>query len=132
MRSYELNSGQAAARVLALTMVVDGNLAQSELIAMDRTRILRYVDLERDDFHQLLQELCEDLLTTAEHGDVRIDARLIDGVLGEIADPQLRRHLLKAMWSIADADDWLADAEAVLLARATVLWAAQTGFAAAS
>ncbi len=128
MRSYAINSTNAAGRILALTMVVDGNLAPSELAAMDRTRILEHVDLDAPAFQQLLQELCDDLLTGAVHGVVQIDARLIDHLLAEIEEPDLRRRLLQTMWNIADADGWLADGEAVLLARASAMWGAETGF----
>lgn len=128
MRSYATNSTNAAGRILALTMVVDGNLAPSELVAMDRTRILDHVDLDQTAFQQLLQELCDDLLTGAVHGVVQIDTRLIDHLLAEIEEPDLRRRLLQTMWNIADADGWLADGEAVLLARASVMWGAETGF----
>jgi uncharacterized tellurite resistance protein B-like protein len=128
MRSYLTNSAQAAGRVLALTMVVDGNLCHSELVALDRTRILKYVEIDHNAFQQLLQELCDDLLTGAVHGVVQLDTRLIDEILLEIEDPDLRRQLMQAMWNIADADDFLADGEAVLLARASIIWGAETGF----
>jgi uncharacterized tellurite resistance protein B-like protein len=128
MRSYPINSNQAAGRLLALTMVVDGNLAPSELLALDRTRILNHVALEPHSFQELLQELCDDLLTGAVHGVVQLDNGLIDALLMEIQHPDLRRQLLRAMWNIADADDWLADGEAVLLARASLKWGAETGF----
>ncbi len=128
MRSYAINSPHAAGRILALTMVVDGNLSHSELVALDRTRILKYVTLDHDAFQQLLQELCDDLLTGAVHGVVQLDSGLIDELLLEIDEPDLRRHLMQAMWNIADADGWLADGEAVLLARASVMWGAETGF----
>ena len=129
MRSYPTNSPQAAGRILALTMVIDGNLAQSELAALDRSRILAHVDLSQDQFQQLIEELCNDMLGTAAHGVVQLDTALIDALLREIERPALRRHLLQAMWSIADADGWLADGEAVLLSRAGQIWGAETGFA---
>lgn len=128
MRRYETDSPQAAGRVLAMSMVVDGNLAQSELAALDSSRILQTIDLDQDAFQHLLQELCQDMLSSAFHGEVRIDGAMLDGVLDEIRHPDLRRQLLQAMWRIADADGWLADAEAVLLARASVLWCAETNF----
>lgn len=128
MRSYAIDSPNAAGRILALTMVVDGNLAHSEMVALDRTRILKYVELDHDAFQQLLQELCDDLLAGAVHSVVQLDPRLIDELLTEIEHPDLRRHLLQAMWNIADADGWLADGEAVLLARAGVMWGAETSF----
>ena len=128
MRTYPINSSHAAGRILALTMVVDGNLAPSELAALDRTRILRHVALDPDLFQQLLQDLCDDLLTGAVRGVVQLDRALIDELLLEIEQPDLRRQLLQAMWNIADADGWLADGEAVLLARASIKWGAETGF----
>ena len=129
MRPYVTNSPHAAGRLLALTMVVDGNLAESELSALRRSRILQHVELDQPAFQGLLHALCDDLLTcSVRAGQVQLDPALIDSLLREIDDPDLRRHLLQAMWSIADADGWLADGEAVLLARAAVMWAAETNF----
>ncbi|PWF44002.1 TerB family tellurite resistance protein [Massilia glaciei] len=125
-----MDSPHAAGRILALMMVSDGNLAQSELAAMNRSGILNYVDLDDGAFQQLLQDLCQDLLTSATHGFVQIDNAMVDHLLQEIAHPDMRRQLLKAMWQIADADGWLADGEAVLLTRASAVWGAESGFGA--
>jgi uncharacterized tellurite resistance protein B-like protein len=115
MRPYPVDSPNAAGRILALMMIVDGNLAGSELAALDRSKILDHIDLDQAEFQRLLQDLCEDLHISTSHGAVTLDNALIDSLLDEIADPDLRRTLLRAMWSIADADGWLADEEAVLL-----------------
>ena len=128
MRSYLIDSPHAAGRILALTMIVDGNLTGSELAAMDRTRILSHIDLDPAEFQHLLHDLCNDLLTSTSHGTVQLDNALLDSLLAEIASPDLRRSLLRAMWSIADADGWLADAEAILLTRASNAWSAETNF----
>lgn len=128
MRAYAINSPQAAGRLMALTIISDGNVAPAELAAMHRSRILDHVELGEAEFDQVLHDLCNDLLTTTRHGVVQIDPELIDQMLLEIAHPDLRRKLLQAMWKIADADDWLADAEAVLLNRASQAWGAETNF----
>ena len=128
MRSYSIDSPHAAGRLLALMMIIDGNLTESELGAMDRTKILRHIDLDHADFQLLLHDLCNDLLTSTSHGTVQLHNELIDNLLGEIESPDLRRSLLRAMWSIADADGWLADAEAILLTRASNAWSAETNF----
>ena len=128
MRPYSVDSPHAAGRILALTMIVDGNVAGSELAALDRSKILDHIDLDQAGFQRLLQDLCEDLHTSTLHGAVRLDNALIDSLLEEIVHPDLRRRLLRAMLSIADADDWLADAEAVLLTRASNAWSAETNF----
>ena len=128
MRTYTINSPHAAGRLLALTIISDGNVAPSELAAMHRSRILDHVELGEAEFDQVLHDLCSDLLTTTRHGVVQIDPELIDHMLLEIEHPDLRRKLLQAMWKIADADGWLANAEAVLLNRASLAWGAETNF----
>jgi uncharacterized tellurite resistance protein B-like protein len=128
MRSYSVDSPHAAARILALLIIVDGNMAASELAALERSKILDQIGLDLAQFQRLLQDLCEDLHTSTLHGALQLDDALIDSFLGEVLDPALRRSLLRAMWSISDADGWLADAEARLLTRAGNAWCAETGF----
>ena len=128
MRSYLVDSPRAAGRILALTMIVDGNLAKAEIEAMDRSKILGHIHLDQADFQEVLQELCDDLLILNSQDTIQIGDGLIDRLLEEIKQPDLRSRLLRAMWSIADADGWLADAEAILLTRASNAWAAETGF----
>lgn len=128
MRTYPTNSARAAGRILALTIISDGNVAPDELEAMYRSRILQYVSLDEIEFREVLHELCNDLLATTRHGIVNLEAGLIDRLLEEIEAGDLRRKLLQAMWKIADADDWLSDGEAVLLSRASISWAAETNF----
>ena len=129
MRHYETDSASAAGRLVALCMVVDGNMAPSELQALQRSRLLDYIDIDIDTFHDLVDELCQDMLSTSvKHEHVVLDEDTIDTLLGEIRDPALRRQLLRAMWKIADADGVLADAEAKLLARACLVWSAESHF----
>jgi len=129
MRHYATDSASAAGRILALCMVVDGNLAPSELRALNRSRLLEYINIDIDTFHGLLDQLCQDMLTSSVQQEcVVLGQDTIDALLREIEAPELRRQLLQAMWSIADADGVLADAEAKLLARACVIWSAESGF----
>lgn len=129
MRNYATDSASAAGRIVALTMMVDGHVAPSELQALTRSRLLDYIDIDIATFHDLLEELCQDMLTSAVRQEcVVLEPATIDALLGEIRDPSLRRHLLRAMWGIADADGVLADAEATLLARACIMWSAESGF----
>ena len=129
MRHYETDSASAAGLLVALCMVVDGNMAPSELQALQRSRLLDYIDIDIDAFHDLVDDLCQDMLSTSvQHEHVVIDEPTIDALLGEIQNPALRRQLLRAMWNIADADGVLADAEAKLLARACAVWSAEAHF----
>ncbi|MYN08212.1 tellurite resistance TerB family protein [Pseudoduganella aquatica] len=129
MRHYQPNSASAAGRILALAMVVDGHMAPSELRALERSRLLEHIDIDMDSFHDLVQELCYDLLACNVKNDyVELDPGTTDLLLADITDSELRRELLRAMWNIADADGVLADGEAKLLARACVIWAAEARF----
>lgn len=129
MRHYDTDSASAAGRLVALCMVVDGNMAPSELQALQRSRLLEYIDIDIDNFHDLVDDLCKDMLSTSvKHEHVVLDEATIDALLGEIHDPALRRQLLRAMWNIADADGVLADAEAKLLSRACAVWSAESHF----
>ena len=128
MRSYPKNSPRAAGRLLALTIIVDGNVALSELKAVYRSRILDHIALDDDEFDAVLHELCNDLLATAHHGNVHVDTATIDAFLDDVDALELRRNLLGAMWRLADADGWLADAEAIVLNRAAIRWGAESGF----
>jgi uncharacterized tellurite resistance protein B-like protein len=128
MRTYPINSSHAAGRILALTLISDGNLAPEELETLGRSRILQYVSLDELQFRQVLEDLCNDLLATSRHGIAQLEPSLIDSLLEEIEDGELRRKLLQVMWKIADADDWLSQGEAVLLSRATIAWHAETNF----
>lgn len=129
MRHYTPNSASAAGRILALAMVVDGQMAASELRALERSRLLEHIDIDLDTFHDLVQDLCYDLLSSSvKHDNVELDPATIDALLDDITDSDLRRELLRGMWNIADADGVLADGEAKLLARACALWAAESRF----
>src|SRR5574343_774861 len=91
MRHYETDSASAAGRILALSMVVDGNLAPAELRALQRSRLLEYIDIDIDTFHELVSDLYHDMLSTAvKHEHVVLDEATIDALLGEIHDPELR------------------------------------------
>lgn len=128
MRAYSIDSPYATGRILALMMIIDGHVAASELDALDRSKILDHIDLDPADFQRLMHDLCDDLRASTLLGTGQPDLALIDSLLAEVAHPDLRRKLLRAMWRIADADDWLSDSEAVLLTRASKAWSAETNF----
>ena len=126
MRTYPTDSASAAARILALSMIVDGDLAPAELRALAHSKVLDHIEIDFAAFQALLGELCEDLLIDASsRRNVELEPELLDVVLDEIRDPALRRKLLQAMSQIADADGVLADAEATLLAHAAAAWTGQ-------
>jgi uncharacterized tellurite resistance protein B-like protein len=125
MRSYPTDSPKAISRLLALTMIVDGHMAPSELKAMHRSGILQQVGIAEDDFDGVVRELCEDLLATAARRcseEVEIDVHLLDALLGELQDTALRMSVMKAMLDIVHADSVLDTRETLLIERAFKMW----------
>jgi uncharacterized tellurite resistance protein B-like protein len=125
MRSYPIDSPKAVSRLLALTMIVDGHLAPSEVKAMHRSGILQQSAIDDDEFDDVVRDLCEDLLASASRrcsAEVQIDSRLLDALLGEVEDKALRLSLMKAMLDIVHADTVLDARETLLIERAFKLW----------
>lgn len=125
MRTYPQDSQEAVCRLLALSMIVDGHMAPSELKAMQHSAILERVGADADAFDTVVQGLCEDMLARATrvHGaEVELDRGTIDALLGEVGDPLLRMCTLKAMLDIVHADQLLDSREHLLLQRALRTW----------
>jgi uncharacterized tellurite resistance protein B-like protein len=125
MRSYPTNSPKAVSRLLALTMIVDGHLAPAELKAMRASNIPRHVALGEDEFDDVVQDLCEDLLASAARRcseEVEIDGRLLDSLLGEVDDKALRLSVMNTMLDIVHADSVLDVRETLLIERAFRMW----------
>ncbi|MBB3221150.1 tellurite resistance TerB family protein [Pseudoduganella umbonata] len=123
MRTYETNSPRARARLLALSMVVDGHLDPAELQILEDAPVLQELDIDWTLFSEVLDELCRDMLGgTVRNGAVEIGPDLLDSLLADITDPALQRKLLVAMLNIVEADERLAHGERLLVARAGQRW----------
>lgn len=122
MRVYETNSREAVGRLLALTMITDGDMARCEAVEMANTDVYRRLGLTEAEFRDLLDQLCTDLLDNAEETEVRIGMGMVDRLLLEVADTRLREDVLAAMQRIAEADGRIHESESILLKRAAVKW----------
>jgi uncharacterized tellurite resistance protein B-like protein len=124
MRSYPTNSPQAAARLVALTMLADGHVSRVEAQTLERLGLPRSLGLSISELSDVLQGLCEDLLSSAQGnwGQPVADAALVRALLGEITEPGLRAQVLRACVAVAEADEQLADGECVVLVQAIEQW----------
>jgi hypothetical protein len=125
MRPYPTDSPQAAARLVALTMLADGQLSRAELGLLDRLQVHARLGLERAEMRRVIHEVCEDLLDE-EHlawADVcRVTPRSLAALMAEIADPALQRRVLALCVELAESDGRVADGEAALLVAAVEHW----------
>jgi hypothetical protein len=126
MRSYPRNSPQAAARIVALTLVADGHVCRSEMQALEAAGAAARLGLPPEGLSAVVHELCEDLLAGAQDGwsgSCRVPPELLAALLEEIDAPPLQAAVLELCAAAAEADGHLADAESIVLAEALRRWA---------
>ena len=125
MRSYPTNSPQAAARILALTVVADGDIGDAELQWLDRLAVHERLGLARHELHALLDTFCEDLLSSDQlkwADACPVDERTLADLMGEIQDPDLRLKLLRLCVELAEVDARVDDGESCVLVAAVEHW----------
>lgn len=121
MRRYPANSPQAAARIVALTAVADGDIGDAEIEWLDRLGVYAQLGLARQELHALLDTFCEDLLSSEQlkwADGCPVDERTLADLMGEIQDPALRLKLLPLCVELAEADAQVAEGESIVLVAA--------------
>ena len=125
MRSYPANSPQAAARIVALTVVADGDIGDAEIEWLDRLAVHEQLGLARHELHALLDTFCEDLLSSDQlkwADACPVDERTLADLMGEIQDPALRLKLLRLCVELAEVDAHVDEGESIVLVAAVEHW----------
>jgi cytosine/adenosine deaminase-related metal-dependent hydrolase len=125
MRPYPLNSPQAAARIVALTLVADGDIGDAELDVLDRRAVHQRLGLTRDEWQAVLDSFCEDLLSSGQlqwADACPVDERTLAALMGEIQDHGLRQTLLRVCVELAEADAQVDEGESSVLVAAVEHW----------
>lgn len=125
MRSYPANSPQAAARIVALTVVADGDIGHAETQWLDRMAVHEQLGMARQEFHALLGTFCEDLLSSGQltwADACPVDERTLAELMGEIQDPALRRKVLRLCVELAEVDARVDEGESIVLVAAVEHW----------
>ena len=107
MRNYPKDSPQAAARIIALTVVADGEIDQVELDLLERLGVDALLGLKSGALQDVLDTFCEDLLSShqLQTSDIcPVDDATLAHLLDEISKPALREQLLKLCMDIAASD----------------------------
>ena len=125
MRSYPVNSPQAAARIVALTVVADGDIGDAEIAWLDRLVVHEQLGLTRPELHAVLDTFCEDLLSSDQlkwADACPVDERTLADLMGEIQDPALRLKLLRLCVELAEVDARVDEGESMVLVAAVEHW----------
>jgi hypothetical protein len=126
MRKYTKNSPQAAARIVALTLIADGDMGESELALLDELAVHQQLGLARDALHEVIDTFCEDLLSSnqlAWADACPVDEYVLEELMGDIDEPALRRKVLDLCVRLAEVDDHVAEGESIVLIAAIAHWA---------
>jgi uncharacterized tellurite resistance protein B-like protein len=125
MRPYPTDSPEAAARIVALVMLADGQLTRRELSALDRLQVHATLGLDRAALRRVIHEVCEDLLDEAHlawSDTCRVTPRTLGQLMEDIADPALQRTVMSLAVQLAEIDGHVADGEEALLVAAVEHW----------
>lgn len=125
MRSYPLNSPEAAARIVSLVLISDGQACSSEFDTLKRLSAERELGLEPQMLPHIVYTLRGELMASGyEAGSLmgHVDDGTLASLMAEISDPVLQRKVLRLSLAAARADGHLADGEAVVVDAARRHW----------
>jgi hypothetical protein len=126
MRTYPANSPQAAARIVAFTLLADGHLSETEYAALRRHQAGQLLGLSEADIHAVVQQLAEDLLAFgASHwsGTGLLDESSFLGLLQEVTDTGLRAMVLEICTAVVHSDGHHCETDQGVLEIARRAWA---------
>ncbi len=123
MQTYPVNSPEAAARVLAMAMLADGQYSMTEIRALDRQQVPARLGLTPEAFKTVVDGFCQDLLlASAGHWTGTVDAATREQLMGEITERDLQDMILQQCEALMLADGHLADGEVDLLDALGAAW----------
>lgn len=128
MRRYSQNSPLAAARIVALATVADGDLNKAELALLDELAVHEKLGLQRETLHAAMDTFYADLLSSKQLAwadTCPVDEYTLKELLAEVDDPALRRTVLDLCVRIAEVDGHVAEGESIVLVTAVEQWGLQ-------
>lgn len=123
MKSHPINSPEAAARVLAMAMLADGQYSMTEIRALDRERAPTRLGLSAEAFKNVVDTFCQDLLlASGGQWTGEVDPATRQQIMNEITDRSLQDLILQQCEVLMLADGHLADGEVALLDALGASW----------
>lgn len=123
MQTYPVNSPEAAARVLAMGLLADGQYSMTEIRALDRLDAPGRLGLSPEAFKAVIDGFCQDLLANSGgHWTGEVDTTARQQFMAEITDPALQDLILQQCEALMLADGHLADGEVELLDALSAAW----------
>ena len=128
MRPYPNNSPQAAARIVALAMLADGQASKAESDLLDRLCAHEALGLQPDELHSIVHSMCDDMLATADMNwadACQVDPRTLAQLMAEIDDAELRLKVQGLCIAVIAADGLVGEGEMTVLRTVVEQWGLQ-------
>jgi len=122
---YPIDSPHACSRIVALTLVCDGEVQGSELDRLDEFQGLSRLGVTSAEFQRVVSDLCSDLLLTAKsegEDECRIDPLMIGQWMSEVRDAALQRTVVSLCSAVIRADGYIHESESMLMLAAVEHW----------
>ncbi len=122
-RTYPADSPEAKARLIILALLVDGDIDEYELMALNRPNALDKLDISREGFVRVLHELCEDLARLPRDGDaLSIPRPLLSGLFNAISEPETQSKLLSMISALIQSNGHISREELQYWKSAAQAW----------
>lgn len=125
MRSYPINSPEAATRLLAMALLADGHYSITELKALDRLGAPARLGLGPESFKAVIDHFCEDLLMDNHGkwlGSAAINSATRRDLFAEVQSPALGAEVRALCEAVMLSDGHLAEGELALLDELAKAW----------
>ncbi|WP_157265644.1 TerB family tellurite resistance protein [Azohydromonas aeria] len=122
-RAYAPNSPHAAGRLVALALIANGEIKETEWAVLHGLQACEQLGLSQGEWHDIVDGLCEDLLAGAiPGGSCVIDQHMLDDWLAEVSDPELQHRVIRLCADVIAADGYVEHGESVVLRCALERW----------
>ena len=122
-RRYSRNSPHAAARIVALALISNGMVTSAELAVLEAMRAHEQLGLTRQQWHDVVDELCADLLQAATPcTDCHVGSGTIERLLEDVSEVALQRLVLRLCTAVINADRQIDEGESIVLRAAIDSW----------
>jgi len=125
MRRYPNNSPQAAARIVALMVLADGDISSAEFELLAHPDVHAKLGLDRDALATVLHDTYDDLDSGARPNlpnTCPVDEFTLRDIICEIDDPELQKRLLRLCVDVANSDGRVDIAESIIISSAVDHW----------
>ena len=129
-RPYASDSAEAKARLIILALLVDGDIDEYELMALNRPQTLETLGITRQGFVRVLHELCEDLARLPNDGSaLSIPRPLLSSLFNAISEPETQKQLLGMISTMIQSNGHISREELQYWKSAAQAWRQEAGHA---